>query len=154
MKDLLDAVDLEGNQDSTEAVLRPVAVLIQVRCVVIPVLESKPRLGGAVSCVVAVIRVAGCRRIPFLVGHARPRGPWARLTRRLRMLFLGSLSMVILDRLMTVGPSESNEMTSWVDDAAVGASSATAGTAKPSADPTRGTTKRAFISPSRRIITF
>jgi hypothetical protein len=36
VKDLLDAVDLEGNQDTTDAVLRPVAVVIQVRCVVIP----------------------------------------------------------------------------------------------------------------------
>src|SRR4029077_9368174 len=97
VKDLLDAVDLEGNQDSTDAVLGPVAVLIQVRCVVIPVLESKPRLGGAVSRVVAVTRAAGCRRILFLVGHARRRALSARFLGRVGMLFLGSLRVVILD---------------------------------------------------------
>ena len=66
MKDLLDAVDLEGNQDSTDAVLGAAVLLMQGRRIVIPVLESKPWLGGAVSCVIAVIRVAGCWGLPFL----------------------------------------------------------------------------------------
>jgi hypothetical protein len=62
VKDLLDAVDFEWNQDPTGAALGVVALPIEGR-VVIPVLESKPRLGGAVS------RVRGTRvaewSIPF-----------------------------------------------------------------------------------------
>jgi hypothetical protein len=84
--------------DSTEAVLSPVAVLVQVRCIVIPVLERQPRLGRAVSRVVAVIR-AGCWRIRFLVGHARRRALSACFVEKLGVLFL--MSLRVLNRRTT-----------------------------------------------------
>jgi hypothetical protein len=54
VEELLNVVDLEGDQKSNFTVLGATAQIVQRRRVVIPVFYSKSRLGGIVSRVVSL----------------------------------------------------------------------------------------------------